>query len=420
MVRVCELGECNGCGCCVNVCPVDAISFTLDQNGFYKSEIDQKSCIECNKCINACPVLNDQEKKNAVQEAFAVISNDKKWIRKSASGGVFSTLAKMFLSRGFIVFAAMMDEKFNVEIKKIHDEKDIAKACGSKYVQSKTGNSYKEVRGALEQNEKVVYFGLPCQVAGLKHFLGKENDGLYTIELVCHGVPSSEYMKKYIQYESEKNHSNVVEYRHRYKVGKCTPIVAITSYLEYENGKRVIKDSADDPYLLSFRMGLSIGEHCTKCHFSELMREADLTMGDFLGIGSVKVYSQDISDGVSMLLVNTDKGRDILNMGKDLFSIEGRDLKECMVFNDNIWTRTKSNPISKEFMRDLQHMNYDDVRKKYLDKSIKNVSSKLIKSTIRNVVGDKVVAKWMKESIYKNGTIEKIDAAYAEFVEKSR
>ena len=48
-----------------------------------------------------------------------------------------------------------------------------------------------------EGRKRVLFTGTPCEVAGLKKYLRKEYDNLYTLDLICHGVPSSELLNAF-------------------------------------------------------------------------------------------------------------------------------------------------------------------------------------------------------------------------------
>ena len=49
-----DKGECCGCGACMAVCPRNAISMTMDVEGFLYPRIDKEQCIGCLQCLQVC------------------------------------------------------------------------------------------------------------------------------------------------------------------------------------------------------------------------------------------------------------------------------------------------------------------------------------------------------------------------------
>ena len=45
-----QVQKCTGCGVCIEVCPVEAISMDAD-----KAVIDDNICTECGLCVEECP-----------------------------------------------------------------------------------------------------------------------------------------------------------------------------------------------------------------------------------------------------------------------------------------------------------------------------------------------------------------------------
>ncbi|MCS2450406.1 Coenzyme F420 hydrogenase/dehydrogenase, beta subunit C-terminal domain [Bacteroides thetaiotaomicron] len=170
-----------------------------DEEGFLYPLIDMSFCIECGLCENVCPVINQSEVCSPLKVYAAKNPNEQ--IRlSSSSGGIFTMLAEQILKENGIVFGARFDEKWEVE----HDYADtldgIAAFRGSKYVQSRIGDSYQRVEDFLRKGRKVLFSGTPCQVAGLKRFLhNKEYDNLLTVDVICHGVPSPLIWRKYLE-----------------------------------------------------------------------------------------------------------------------------------------------------------------------------------------------------------------------------
>lgn len=406
---LCKIQECTGCGACKNICPVEAITMEHDRQGFYKPFVDEAKCVNCKRCGSVCPKLGAEELKQCVRKSYAAINRSEFLLKESASGGMYPALAKAFMEKGTRVFAAVYQENFSVEIQEIETIEDLRQGCGSKYVQSQTGDSFRQVESILKAGGSVLYFGLPCQIAGLNKFLERKYDDLYTVDLVCHGVPSEGLFFHYINYMNKKLGSDIVEINHRYKKDKFEKIVAITLRIKTADGREIVKDSAEDPYLLAFRTGISIGDHCTNCSFSSTKRVSDLTIGDFLCLGTISQFKEDISKGVSMLLVNSQKGEKMLQEVKNSIFIEERELKECLVFNTNLWKATRKHPQYEEFYKAVYHEDFSRVRKKYLDTNLKNVLTREIRKLVRKLVGTEGICKYMKYTAERDGTITKIN-----------
>ena len=191
--------DCTGCGACCNICPKNAITMQVDEEGFKYPKIDKEKCINCNLCEKNCPILNKVNLGTKEPlEVLASYTKNENERSSSSSGGMFYELANVIISKKGIVIGAGYDEQFNVVHKIINNKEDLKELQGSKYVQSDTKNTYKETKEILEKGTEVVYVGTTCQIAGLKSFLQKDYNNLYTCDLVCHGVPSPKVWQKYL------------------------------------------------------------------------------------------------------------------------------------------------------------------------------------------------------------------------------
>lgn len=210
--------DCCACRACLNVCSKSAISMKPDADGFLYPEIDPNKCVECGVCKRVCKYKTSD--LNAVESTYAVTNRDEKQIMKAASGGLFSAAASAILSDGGCVFGATLtfDSGYpDTHHIMVENKEELWKLQGSKYVQSRIGRTYQLAKECLQNGRTVLFSGTPCQIAGLKSYLGKVYENLYTMDLICHGVPSAEFFDGYIQELNKKYRGKVTEYKFRDK-----------------------------------------------------------------------------------------------------------------------------------------------------------------------------------------------------------
>lgn len=297
--------HCCGCSSCAQACPKGAITMKQDGEGFYYPWVDCGLCVNCGLCVRACPVLQDQPANDVVETCYAQWSNME--IRlASSSGGMFTELALYTLNRGGVVFGAAYDDDLVVRHRMIDNEKDLDALRGSKYVQSQTGECYKQARDLLRQGRLVLYSGCPCQVAGLYAFLGRSFDNLLTVDLICHGTPSPALFKRYL----DENYGSAVEdvkFRDKLAYGWSTHMNA---YLADGSVRREV--CSRDPYYRMFLPCLAMRPFCSRCKFTRLPRVADFSIGDWWGI---EKYDPSLNDGngTSLVLVNNERARAVFS-----------------------------------------------------------------------------------------------------------
>ena len=182
MIDKVSVQECAICGACINICPVNAISLDKDYLDFRYPQINEDICIHCNQCEKACPILGNKGKPDeGYPVAFAAKSENDPMRMRSSSGGAFYELADQMLRDGGYVCGAVFDDEFHVKHILSNAKEDILRMMGSKYAQSDVGYCYREVKDVLEKGCKVLFSGCPCQVAGLRTFLGKEYPNLLLV-----------------------------------------------------------------------------------------------------------------------------------------------------------------------------------------------------------------------------------------------
>ena len=303
-VAILEKERCTGCGACNNVCPSKAIKMTPDREGFIVPEIDYDLCTDCKACVKICPVLSLKKKNLVVPEIYAVRANDE--IRKnSSSGGVFTVIANYVLNNGGYVCGAAFDENMQLKHIMIDNFADLSKLQGSKYLQSDTGDIYKQVKNKLLEGKQVLFTGTPCQVAALTSIIGRSNSNLITLDLICHGVPSQKLFNIYIKENIDKQIIDV-HFRDKRFGWQTSSMVC-----KFKDGSESISLMQEDVYLQAFYKNLSLRKSCENCPFSDFPRHGDLSIGDFWGISNFDIEQND-GKGTSIVYVNTAKGQKLM------------------------------------------------------------------------------------------------------------
>lgn len=307
---VCKKNYCTGCMACKEVCPKDAVTI-VDELQDYNAVIDIDKCIDCHACYNICAQNNDVESKEPIKW-YQGWSNDNDIRGVGSSGGVASSLAVQIIKSGGIVCSCLFrDGQFIFDVcDNIHD---LNKYAGSKYVKSNPSGIYRKIRAVLKENKKVLFIGLPCQVAAVKRFFG-ENDFLITVDLICHGTPSPNVLKKFLcQYNIKLEDLEDIRFR------KKTIFQIYNAKYGYRNYKTITKSAVIDKYLIAFLNCLCYTENCYMCKYAKKQRISDITIGDSWGS---ELPMSEQQKGLSLILCQTEKG---------IRLIENSNLKLCYV-----------------------------------------------------------------------------------------
>lgn len=303
MGRVCliEKNKCTGCSACASVCPTHSITMVEDKEGFQQPKVDNKTCIGCHKCEKTCPILNKEPERAGETKAYAAINKDDSVRSKSSSGGVFHALSSYVVEQGGVVFGARFDDRWEV----MHDYSEtlegIKPFMGSKYVQSRIGDSYSQAKRFLEDGRLVLFSGTPCQLGGLRAFLEKEHERLIQVDLVCHGVPSPKvwrsYLKDYVDGEIV-----TVSFRDKKEGWKGVQNVTITTDTSVISEKQ-----RANPFYRGFLRNVYLRISCYNCQFRTYHRNSDITIADYWGVDKLCPEMFD-NKGTSVVFTHTEKG----------------------------------------------------------------------------------------------------------------
>ena len=311
MINLKHKSECCGCTACVSVCPVQCIVMRRDkEEGFDYPVANPDLCIGCGKCESVCPVINPRETCRPLN-AFAFRSS--RFVKTSSSGGLFPELAESVVAAGGIVYGAAFDSDFKVEHREVSSIEDIRYLQGSKYVQSDLYSTFEEVKCTLEQGRRVLFAGTPCQVAGLKNFLGNVCEGLFTVDFACHGVPGPGLWEMYME-NLRKHYGKITDLSFRDKS---------RSWCHYDfrvNDKAV--PYMKDPYMALFVQDMTLRPSCYSCPARDGRSGSDITLGDLWSVAEV-VPDMNDDKGVSLVFANSEDGKNALeSLGLDLKEVD--------------------------------------------------------------------------------------------------
>lgn len=309
---------CYGCRACEQICPHKAIRMRSDEEGFIYPIIDCAICVDCGLCEAVCPTQDSNRDKvlHAVPAiCYAAWNKNLQERMQSTSGGMFFLLARGFINKGGVVYGVAMDQELMAKHVRTATEEQLQALLGSKYMQSDTGDTFSRVKADLKAGMQVLYSGTPCQVAGLRSYLMKDYDNLYTVDLVCHGTPSPMIFREHVNYLEAQDHSKIVSYSFRYK--RKTGWTPYISY-QLENGKRKVRMLGEDFYAQCFYASYLHRKSCYLCEYSQSKRAGDVTLSDFWGSElSSKRLKRARKFGYNMVMCNTKKGLQLLEGVKD-------------------------------------------------------------------------------------------------------
>lgn len=329
MIKILDKAQCCGCTACINICPKNCIEMKEDNEGFLYPEVDKERCIQCGLCTKTCPIINKIDNMN---NTIAVVSyyNNEKIRLKSSSGGLFSAIAEYILENNGIVFGAAFDSNFHVKHIYIDKVEDLNFLRGSKYVQSNLEGIFKKVKEFISEEKKVLFSGTECQIEGLKKYLGSfDNELLYTIDILCHGVPNDKLWMKYLKWQEKKYEAQVSRAFFRYKKYGWKKYAML---LEFSNNIAYEEINNKDAFFNLFIGNICLRPSCHQCKFKNINRASDITLGD---CWKVETHSPEMDDdkGTSIVLIHSEKGKRLYDNIKIKTTSKIIDLKDAIPSN---------------------------------------------------------------------------------------
>lgn len=309
---VCCENECTGCGACIQICPKQCITYQANNHETLYAVINKKMCIDCNLCQFVCPQLHEVE-GNRSYECYAAWSNNLETRINSASGGIATELYKYYADNDGYYAGVSIDDSFEVTYKLVSGKEKYKLFQSSKYVYSNTKNIFKNIATLLKEKEKILFIGLPCQVAGLQNYLKVrkiEYSNLITVDLVCHGATPNKFLKEHIEHIERKKNKKAYEVRFRDPAFGTQYFV----FSLYEKDQIFYhkKVKRDDSYQIGYHYGITYRDNCYVCRYAREARVGDITLADFSGVGKIKPCNYT-GRNVSCILINSDKGKKLID-----------------------------------------------------------------------------------------------------------
>lgn len=355
MPELCSSELCTGCWGCFNICPKNAISMRPDKRGFLHPDIDPEKCIECKLCEKTCPPLTGRISANETKPiTYAAWHKDTRVRIGSSSGGAFSALAEGILNLEGIVYGAAWENSRKVIHKRITTPDGLEDLRKSKYIPSEIHKTYRNVKEDLNNQKYVLFSGTPCQIAALYAFLkNTDKSRLYTVDFICHGVPSPALFEKYITHIEKAERHKVIGVNFRDKrLGVETNLLIV---LTLDNGKEIIKRFDGNSFYRAFVENVALRTACTNCPFNIMPRRADISLADFRGLGTMGHfdYEKERHLGFSGLLVNNPKGLELLHMAKNIL-LDQREFEELKARQPLLGHPAKAAHRSECFWKDYE------------------------------------------------------------------
>lgn len=334
---VCESGDCSACRSCEQVCPVRCISFINNAHETRAAVYDEKRCVSCGRCKVACPQINTRMGVKP-KKCYAAWSQDSNVRSTSASGGIATEIYRYFSIKDGLFGGVKLDTEFSAVYELCCASDNVLSFQNSKYVESDTNDIYTRIGDVLKHGKRVVFIGLPCHVAGLKGYLDAKNvpqAGLTVVDIVCHGTTPSVFLKQHIKYIETTKHQKATSVSFREPTeGTHTFTFSLLNNSRIFYKKKVHRN---DSYQIGYHYGITYRDNCYSCLFANSNRQGDITISDFSGLGKEATCEYN-SIGVSCILVNTDKGEQLIQamVHEGFINVDERPLVEALKYEKQL------------------------------------------------------------------------------------
>lgn len=368
MINTLPRQNCCGCESCIQICPKQCISLNEDKEGFRYPKINLTNCIQCNLCEKVCPGIQLKESENKSKLiSYAAINKSNSVRFNSSSGGVFYELAKYIIEKkNGIIYGASLITPEIVQHIRITEIKDIIKLQKSKYLQSHIGNTFKKVKDDLVSERVVLFSGTPCQIKALHLFLKNVcYPNLFTVDIACHGIPSSKIWHIYLSSLNLKTLNILVDFRDKNAAWHNYTL----SISKQDTGRKVVSERCDNNiFMKGFIYNLYNRPSCHHCPAKKFTSGSDIMLADYWGIE--KFYpEQDDNKGTSLVITKSEKGEFLFSNIKQQFKYQQTDFKTVECRTETFYTCSSPHYKREDFFKKVTIQNIEKLINKYLKHS---------------------------------------------------
>lgn len=383
MIQIKDKADCCGCTACASVCAHDAITMEPDVMGFLYPVVNQSKCVECGLCEKVCAFNEhyDTSRNLPKPDVYAARHKDMKEVETSRSGAAFIAISDYVLRNGGVVYGAGYTDHFRVVHKRATTKEERDEFKGSKYVQSDLRGVFRHVKNDLKSGQTVLFSGTPCQTAGLNAYIGRNlREHLMLVDIVCHGVPGPNLWRDYLAYLEKKHGDSIcgVNFRDKQEYGWA----AHRETFRFANGRGKIS------FRYLFYQHIMFRPSCGQCHFTNTKRPSDITIADYWGWEKTDPNINKDDKGISLILVNTEKGREIFDSIKDDMIVIPAKLEDCL--QPNLQHPSVLHKKWRKFESDYEREGFEYVVRKYWEDNWKKKLRKFcgrIKRKLKQTLG---------------------------------
>lgn len=360
MIQITDKSDCCGCTACASICPHNAITMQPDAMGFLYPKVDSSKCTDCKLCEKICAFNADYDRSLNMPQPLAYAARHKNMqeVETSRSGAVFIAVSDWILRQGGVVYGAGYADHFRVVHKRATTQTERNEFKGSKYVQSDLGNVFTQVRQDLKEGRIVLFSGTPCQTAGLNAYIEtKLRSNLYLMDIICHGVPGPYLWRDFISYLEKKQKDKIcwVNFRDKQEF----------NWTAHRETFKFTRCEEKIIFKYSFYQPILFRKSCNKCPFANTLRPSDITLGDFWGWEQVNASLNEDDKGISLVLLNTEKGKQVFETVKQDINTTSLSLRDCL--QQNLLSPTLPHPKRDKFEKDYAKHGFEYVAKRYGD-----------------------------------------------------